>query len=206
MRNQRSRTPDDYQSAIRPPRRASRPTPRGESVTESYTTSDGRRLSLRPIRSDDAAALRRAFARLTPEQVRLRTFHRINELSPAAAERMTRIDPTTTTAYVAVDADGEIRGEARLYADLADDSAEFGIAVDPEWTRQGLGRRLLQLLVDDARRRAVGTLRGDVLASNQAMLDFVRPLGATTAFLPDEPGVVRVRFDLSRAGEHARRV
>jgi RimJ/RimL family protein N-acetyltransferase len=193
----------EHRSVTRPPRRESRLSRREPSEiapSETFTTPDGRVLTLRPIRPDDAAALRRGFARLTPDQVRLRTFHRINELSAAAAERMTRIDPATTTAYVAVDADGEIRGEARFHADTATDSAEFGIVVDPDFTHQGIARRLMRQLVDDARRRNLDELWGDVLGQNQAMLDFAKELGAQSHWLEDDPGVARVSFHLRRAG------
>ena len=138
--------------------------------------------------------MRRGFARLTPEQVRLRTFHRQNELPPAAAERMATVDPATTTAWVAVDADGEIRGEARLHVDAVTDSAEFGVAVDPAFTSQGIGRRLMQRLIADAERRDLDEIWGDVLAENQTMLDFVKSLGAERESLRDEPGVTRVRL------------
>ncbi|MET0230327.1 MAG: hypothetical protein ABW186_05285, partial [Rhodanobacteraceae bacterium] len=119
----------DYRSATRPPRRDTRLERAARSRTDDalLALSDGRALTLRPIRIDDAQALRRGFARLTPEQVRLRTFHRQNELTAAAAERLVRIDPETTSAWVAVDADGEIRGEARLHADAVDESGEFGV-------------------------------------------------------------------------------
>lgn len=196
----------EYRSVTRPPRREARLRRReapDSAPTAAFTTSDGRVLTLRPIRPGDAAALRRGFARLTPDQVRLRTFHRVNELSAAAAEQMTRIDPATTTAYVAVDADGEIRGEARMHADVATDSAEFGIAVDPAFTQQGIGRRLMQHLVDDARRRDLDELWGDVLAQNQAMIDFAKALGAQHHGLPEDPGVVRVSFRLRQS--HAAR-
>jgi RimJ/RimL family protein N-acetyltransferase len=184
-----------YRSATRPPRRESR-LPRGmpARADEPFALSDGRVLTLRPIRIDDADALRRGFARLTPEQVRLRTFHRQNELTPAAAERLVRIDPETTSAWVAVDADGEIRGEARLHADVVDESGEFGVTVDPSFTGRGIGRALMQRLLDDARRRGLRTIWGDVLADNSAMLDFVKRIGAKREFVPDEPGVIRASF------------
>ena len=187
-----------YRSATRPPRRESR-LPRGTAARadEPFALSDGRVLTLRPIRIDDADALRRGFARLTPEQVRLRTFHRQNELTPAAAERLVRIDPETTSAWVAVDADGEIRGEARLHADVVDESGEFGVTVDPSFTERGIGRALMQRLLDDARRRGLRTIWGDVLADNSTMLDFVKRIGAKREFVPDEPGVIRVSFEVS---------
>jgi acetyltransferase len=184
-----------YRSATRPPRRETRLAYDASArAGELLTLGDGRVMTLRPIRVDDADALRRGFARLTPEQVRLRTFHRQNELTPAAAERLVRIDPETTTAWVAVDADGEIRGEARLHADAVDESGEFGVTVDPSFTGRGIGRALMQRLLDDARRRGLRTIWGDVLTDNSAMLDLVKSIGAKREFAPDEPGVIRVTF------------
>jgi GNAT superfamily N-acetyltransferase len=189
-----------YRSATRPPRRETRFARAAPSRAEGepFAMADGRVLTLRPIRIDDADALRRGFARLTPEQVRLRTFHRQNELTPAAAERLVRIDPETTSAWVAVDAEGELRGEARLHADALDESGEFGVTVDPSYTGQGIGRALMQRLLDEARRRGLRTIWGDVLADNQTMLDFVKRIGAKRGFVPDEPGVIRVSFGVGR--------
>jgi acetyltransferase len=196
----RSRAP--YRSATRPPPRdAHAPAKKVKrSRAEAFTTPDGRPLFLRAIHPDDADALRRAFARLTPEQARLRTFHRIAELSPEMADRLTQIDPDVATALVVVDAEGEIRGDARLHVDAATDSAEFGVVVDPAFTNQGIGWRLMQRLLEDAKRRGVYELWGDVLSANQTMLDFAKAIGAERRPLEHEPGVIRVTF---RVREHA---
>jgi acetyltransferase len=190
-----------YRSATRPPRRVKRsPTPpdAAPAAAEPFTTDDGRALVLRLIRPDDADALRRAFLRLTPEQVRLRLFHRMNELSEEAAERMTTVDPATTIAYVVVDNENEIRAEARLHIDPVTETAEFAVAVDPEFTHQGVGWRLMQRLIVDARQRGLYELWGDVLAENQTMLDFAKALGAERHSRADDPGITRVSFDLKR--------
>lgn len=197
----RSRAPA-YRSATRPPPRgthAPKPAKAKRSRGEAFTTPDGRRLFLRAIHPDDAEALRRGFARLTPEQARSRTFHRIAELSPEMAERLTHVDPETTTAYVVVDAGGEIRGDARLHVDAVTDSAEFGVAVDPGYTNQGIGWRLMQRLFEDAQRRGVHELWGDVLAENHTMLDFAKAMGAERRVLENEPGVMRVVFRICNA-------
>lgn len=193
----RSRVP--YRSATRPPPRgAPAPTKKPKrGSAEAFTTPDGRPLFLRAIQPDDADALRRAFARLTPEQARLRTFHRIAELSPEMAERLTQIDPDVATALVVVDADGEVRGDARLHVDAATDSAEFGVVVDPDFTNQGIGWRLMQRLLEDAKRRGVYELWGDVLVENHTMLDFAKAMGAERRPLEHEPGVMRVTFRVS---------
>jgi len=198
------RTPEPltkYRSATRPPPRRDRApvgAPPAVPPIETFRTANGHALRLRPIRPDDADALRRAFSRLTPEQVRLRLFHRVNELTREAAEQMTTIDPATTTAYVVVDADDEIRAEARIHIDAVTDSAEFAVAVDPSFTNQGIGRRLMQRMVEDARRRGLYEMWGDVLAENHTMLDFVKKLGAERRAVPDEPGLTRVHFNLGK--------
>lgn len=202
MHNARKRpAPPLYRSATRPPRRAERVGARPEkdvATGETFRAEDGRTLTLRPIRPGDADALRRAFARLTPEQVRLRLFHRMNELSEEAALRMTQVDPAIAIAYVVVDAESEIRAEARLHIDATTDCAEFAVAVDPDFTHQGIGRHLMQRLLAEADRRGLDEVWGDVLAENQTMLDFAKALGAQRQFLADEPGITRVRFRLRR--------
>lgn len=170
------------------------PAPRGDA----FTTFDGQILWLRPICPDDAEALRRGFARVTPEQVRQRAFRSIAELSMEAAERLATVDPASEAAYVAVDAAGEIRGDARFYIE-AGQRAEFALIVDPSLVGLGVGRALLQRLLAEARRRGLAQLWGSVLTGNAGMLDLARRLGAERAAVADEPGRVRVSFDLADA-------
>ncbi len=190
-----------YPSPTRPPprERLSLEAAAVRAPGEPFELLDGRRLSMRPVRSDDAERLRRGFARLTPEQVRLRVFYRMTELTPDMLDRMVNFDPERVAAYVATDADGEIRGEARLFVDRTLDSAEFALIVDPELTGLGVGRRLMRTLIDDARGRGLTELWGSVLAENATMLDFCSRLGATREAVPGEPDLVCVRFDLNDA-------
>jgi acetyltransferase len=170
-------------------------------VSDRFVAHDGRELTLRAIQPDDAAALQRAFSRLTPEQVRARFFYRMTELTDAMAERLCRVDPDLVAAYVVTDADGEIRGEARIHIDTVTESAEFAIAIDPAFTEQGVGSALMRRLLDECSRRGLIELWGDVLADNHTMLQFARSLGAErVAAHPDpDPGIVRVRFSVARA-------
>lgn len=164
----------------------------------AFRALDGRTFRLRAIHPSDVPALQRAFARLTPEQVRHRTFHYMNELSTDAATRLANVPARHGVAYVVVDAQAEIRGEARFYIDAERPSAEFALVVDPELLGIGIGRALMRRLIGEARRRGLRELWGSVLAENALMLDFSQRLGATRETMADEPGIVRVRFDLSR--------
>lgn len=192
--------------SIRPPRREQRfAASRANSKGQPFQTLNGRTLWLRPVRPDDVDALQRGFARLTPEQIRLRVFHRMNELSPQMLHLLANVDPAKGAAYVAVDAGGEIRGEGRLYVDHTLDSAEFALIVDPSLTGQGVGRTLLLRLIAESRRRGLRELWGLVLAENSAMLDLAERVGAERTAVPGELDTVRVRFDLddARVAAHA---
>lgn len=162
----------------------------------AFRTADGRSLRVRAVRPDDIDALKRGFARLTPDQVRQRVFHRMTELSDQAAHNLVHFDPATTAAFVAVDDEGEIRGEARMHVDADGHAAEFAVVVDPTLLGVGVGRGLMQRLVREGRRRGLRELWGSVLAENALMLDFSRRLGAQREAVPGEADLVRVRFDL----------
>ena len=191
--------PARYRSATRPPpkRRAARVSAAPDRG-EPFVARDGRALRLRPIRPADAPALQRAFARLTPEQVRARFFYRMNELGDELAQRLSDVDPEQVIALVVTDDDdAEIRGEARAHLDAVTETCEFALAIDPAFVGVGVGRALMTRLADDARRHGMVELWGDVLAGNHAMLQFVRRLGLECTIEPGfESGVVRARLTL----------
>lgn len=173
---------------------------RDACVSRLLTLNDGSALSLRPIRPTDVEALKRGFARLTPEQVRHRVFHRMNELAPDVATRLCNVDASNGVAYVATDAAGEIHGDARYYLDESGSSAEFAIAIDPALVTQGIGRALMKCLLDSAQNCRLEALWGSVLVENSQMLDLANGLGARREPVADEPDLVHVRFDLKHAG------
>ena len=55
-----------------------------ENLEGTATTRDGTSIALRPIRADDEPLLQDLFAHLSPEDVRLRFFAPLRELSPYA--------------------------------------------------------------------------------------------------------------------------
>jgi GNAT superfamily N-acetyltransferase len=171
---------------------------------DAFTLADGRILFMRAIRPDDVDALRRGFARLTSDQVRLRVFHRMNDLSTEMAERLCKVRPDQGAAFVATDAEGEIRGEARIYIGPTPDRAEFALIVDPALVGLGVGRALMQRLLDESRHRGLREVWGSVLAENALMLDFASRFGAARESVPREPDLVNVRFDLAdpQVGSH----
>jgi acetyltransferase len=175
-------------------RLAIRPYPR--ELEEDVPLADGRRLRLRPIQPEDEPALRRSFAKLTPEEVRLRFFVPLKTLSHAMAARFTQLDYDREMALVLTDpglpGTSDIYGVARLHADPDNERAEFALVVRHDVTRRGLGTLLMERLLAWARGRGVGELFGDVLRENTPMRALCRRLGFRETTSPDDPTVVRV--------------
>ena len=184
-------------------RLAIRPYPR--ELEKTVSADNGVHYLLRPILPEDEPALHRAFAHLTPEQIRLRFFAPMKQLSHMAAARFTQIDYDRDMALIITDPD-EVPGEAELYgavhihADPDGEKAEYSIIVRHDLTRQGLGRLLMEHVIDYARKRGIGTINGDVLRENQPMLALCRELGFEEHVDPDERDIIRVSLPLDTAG------
>ena len=173
---------------------AIRPYPR---ELEQQIDWHGRKLLIRPIRPEDETTLADLIASLDPEDSRMRFFGAMRKLPRSQLARFTQIDYDREIALVAIerDAGGVERslGEARMVADPDNAVAEFAILVASDVKGGGLGRRLMENLIECARNRGIGELRGETLNENQRMQDLARKLGFT---LKTGPGVVDMRLTL----------
>jgi acetyltransferase len=181
---------------------AIRPYP--QELERTIALADGRRLLLRPIRPEDAAALRRMVEeRVTPEDRRLRFFMVFRTLAPELCVRLTQIDYEREMALVALEQDKPAEdafcGVVRLAADPDRERAEYAVLVRSDLKGQGLGTALMQAIVDYARGQGIGELYGAVLRENHTMLDLARRLGFQAAPNPDDPEVVEMRLPLAAA-------
>jgi acetyltransferase len=149
---------------------------------------------VRPILPEDAAAMEEGFKQLTLEDVRLRFFSALKELSPRLKMRLTQIDYDREMAFVAVDKDRNILGVSRLVTDPDNIEGEFGVVVRSDLKGHGLGWLLMTKLIDYARARGTERIIGEILAQNRVMLDMSRKLGFTMGVPAD--GVVRATLKL----------
>jgi acetyltransferase len=169
-------------------------TPYPAELMEHWTTNDGERLLVRPIRPEDADQHGAFFARLSPQDIRYRFFTAMRELSREQMARLTQIDYDREMAFVAVrEANGQTVGVARLVGE-DEQSGEFAVIVQGDMKGRGVARHLMQRLIDWARGRGLREMVGQVLADNAPMLAFVRHLGFTVKRMPEEPDVVEARL------------
>jgi acetyltransferase len=164
---------------------------------EQHIDWHGRKLLIRPIRPEDETTLADLIASLDPEDSRMRFFGTMRKLPRSQLARFTQIDYDREIALVAIERDAagieRSLGEARMVADPDNAEAEFAILVASDVKGGGLGQRLMESLVDCARNRGIGVLRGETLAENTRMQDLARKLGFE---LKTGPGVVEMRLTL----------
>jgi GNAT superfamily N-acetyltransferase len=164
---------------------------------------NGTGLVVRPIRPGDAAALVALHARLSADSIYRRYFGARPHLSPDVVERFTHVDGRSRFALVAMRAT-DLVAVARYEGRPGERSAELAVVVDDALHHQGVGRLMLERLVDVAHEAGLDTLAADVLAGNAAMLGLLRTLGLPQQAERDGD-TVTVLVDLSQADLTAQR-
>jgi len=156
---------------------------------------DGNNVLIRPIRPEDAE-LTQAFVRSLSEETKyFRFMDAVRELSPAMLARLTQIDYTREMALLAVaEIDGREMelGVARYAINLDGVSCEFALVVDDHWHKQGIGHKLMDVLMDVARSKGLKEMEGEVLKTNRTMLKLVEALGFHIAPHPEDDTVRRI--------------
>jgi len=164
---------------------------------------DGRSVLLRAIRPEDAELERVFIAQLSPETLYRRFMMPVKALPDSLIERFTQIDYDRELALVAMETDSaqtRIVGVARITPTWDDGVAEFAIVVGDWLQRSGLGREMMQRLIDAARSRGYRTLEGRVLGTNTPMLQFCKRLGFSIVFDPEDMAERIVRRSLLSGG------
>ena len=179
-------------------RLAIRPYPK--ELEEKLTLPDGRTFFLRPVRPEDEPAFQRLFARLSPEDIRMRFFAPKKALTHPLAARLTQIDYDREMALVLAEAGvpgkSEVYGAVHLSADPDGEKAEYAIMLRSDLVGLGLGPLLMRRIIDYARNRGIKEIFGDVLRENRPMLKVCEIFRFTRTTKIDEPGVVEVRLPL----------
>ncbi|MDT8449076.1 MAG: bifunctional acetate--CoA ligase family protein/GNAT family N-acetyltransferase [Wenzhouxiangellaceae bacterium] len=154
-----------------------------------YRLTDGTRLTVRPIRPEDAT-IEQAFVRNLSEESRyFRFMQQVSELTPQLLVRFTQIDYDREMALIAVDEcdDEEVQvAVVRYTVDPDETSCEFALAVADEWQGRGVGYHLMLELMKVARARRLERIHGEVLAANRHMLGLMKRLEFRTRTSPDD--------------------
>lgn len=149
-------------------------------LEKEHRLKDGRMVTIRPIRPEDAEIERGFVRNLSEKSKYYRFMNGINELSREALVQFSQLDYDLEMALIAVYGEKEAAieiGVAR-YAIYPDGrTCEFAIVIADEWQGLGLGHYLLSYLMEIAGQRGLAVMEGDVLAENRGMTDLAQSLG-----------------------------
>jgi acetyltransferase len=150
------------------------------ALVSHWQPREGPRVTLRPIRPEDAEMEKDFIRELSAESRYFRFMDTLRELTPQMLVRFTQIDYDREMAFVATlraqDAEREV-GVARYVANPDGESCEYAIVIADGWQGKGLGRRMMEQLIAVARSRGLRSMVGHVLAENRGMLALAQKLG-----------------------------
>ncbi len=163
------------------------------------TIRGGEHVLVRPARHEDMALYPDFVGDVSAEDLRLRFFAHIAELSAEEVDKLAHLDYRHEMAFVAIDeGTGRLLGLVRLKDELDERTAEFAIMVRSRLKGHGLGWLLMRRVIDYAKEKGLRRVFGDVLAENTTMLQMCAELG----FYAQDMGsdLKRVVLDLEHAG------
>ncbi|AHF76011.1 GNAT family acetyltransferase [Sodalis praecaptivus] len=182
-------------------RLAIRPYPRQlESVV---TLNNGQRCLFRPILPEDEPLLKAFIGQVTREDLYYRYFSEISEFTHEDLAYMTQIDYDREMAFVAVTQQQErevIIGVTRVIADPDNTDAEFAVLVRSDLKKLGLGRMLLEKMIDYARAHGLQRLTAITMPNNRGMITLARKLGFTVD-IQLQDGIVALSLALEPSTE-----
>lgn len=168
----------------------------------SWQLRDGTTVTIRPIKPEDAEMNQGFVRKLSAQTKYFRYMSAVQELSPSMLSRLTLIDYFREMAFIATLQDGEDEqqiGVARFNANPDGKSCEFAIVIADAYQGSGLGRRLMEAIIETAAERGLQIMKGEFLASNDRMLDFVERLGFKLHTDPDDKTIKYGSLDLPTA-------
>ncbi|MEO0996915.1 MAG: GNAT family N-acetyltransferase [Pseudomonadota bacterium] len=166
-----------------------------------HILGDGTRLTIRPIRPEDAGLEREFVDGLSDRSRYLRFMYAMRTITPRMVSRFTQIDYDREMALVALsghDAKTRQIAVARYVADPDGRHCEFAVAVADSWQHRGIGTELLRRLIDIARERGIETMYGHVLRENRGMIRIAKALGFDHRHDPDDAQVDYVSLELQQ--------
>jgi RimJ/RimL family protein N-acetyltransferase len=159
---------------------------------------NGATVHVRPVRAQDAPAVRAFFERLSPRSITLRFFSSFPDLD-RAVRWATDIDQHRYGLIATSGADGRVVAHAGWETDPDHpERAEIAFAIADATQHNGLGTILLGQLIEAAAQAGVAVLSAEVLPQNHRMLHVFgdSSIPVTTHTLP---GVILVELATSQS-------
>ncbi|WP_145530088.1 bifunctional acetate--CoA ligase family protein/GNAT family N-acetyltransferase [Yersinia alsatica] len=177
-------------------RLAIRPYP--HELEQEVLLKDGSHCLFRPILPEDEPLLKLFIDQVTKEDLYYRYFSEINEFSHDDLANMTQIDYDREMAFVAVrqnETGSEIIGVTRALSDPDNIDAEFAVLVRSDLKGLGLGRELLEKMIQYTRSHGLTRLTAVTMPNNRGMIGLAKKLGFSID-VQMEDGIVNLELTL----------
>jgi acetyltransferase len=147
-----------------------------------WVARNGTPLLMRLARNSDTPQVKVSLDKLSPEARRNRFFSPIPGFSDELVRKLTVVDRSREHVVFVLRQEGGKQfpvagGRFVVTEDHWTRHGEFSLVVGDAWQGEGIGRRVMQELIDEASRRGLAYLYGDVLVGNENMLGLARALG-----------------------------
>jgi acetyltransferase len=166
---------------------------------ESWPLLHAHSLTLRALQPEHADLEVRFGLALSPQSRYERFLGGGVKLTPELLARLVNVDFSRDAALIATVAFAGSEtpvGVGRYARTADDDTAEIAVTIADAWQGCGLGRLLLERVIEAARRNGVRRLAGDVLATNARMLALARRSGFRSEIHPEGATLRRIVKDL----------
>jgi RimJ/RimL family protein N-acetyltransferase len=143
-----------------------------------FILRDGTPVLIRRLVAEDAALYPDFLSEVTAEDLRLRFFAPMREMSHKLLDKLINYDPARAMAFIAIDERSrKMLGVVRLHDDTTGESAEFAILVRSRLKGHGVGWLLMKHMIEFSKLKGLKTVRGQVLSENATMLAMCAELG-----------------------------
>ncbi|MFH1568899.1 MAG: GNAT family N-acetyltransferase [Gemmatimonadota bacterium] len=180
--------------------------PELEALESEMTSRDGVVVKFRTVEPTDESLLQELFYRSSEKTIYLRFFSHLKAMPHSRAQQLVDVDYRTHLALVGVAAEAGrdvIVAVGRYHLDPATNYADCAFMVRDDWQDRGVGRYLVNRLMEVARGMGIEGFTADVLVENTRMMHVFHECapGPVTSKVSD--GSYQIRFPLTTPEEEA---
>lgn len=147
---------------------------------ELLQLKSGGKVLLRPVLPSDAKLLVGFFEKLSTRTRYLRFLHRLTSPSEEMLNKFVHLNYVADFAMVAltyVEERAEVIAISRYSLDRQKATADLAVTVRDDWQRLGLGRLLLEKVIDVGKQQGIGQFTGVMDVQNDIMKKILHDLG-----------------------------
>jgi GNAT superfamily N-acetyltransferase len=170
-----------------------------EELESHWKAKDGQNVHFRPIEPTDEALIQDLFYRSSERTIYLRFFSHLKSLPHRQAQELAAVDNDGHLALVGTVNEGErevIIAVGRYYLTPSTQYADCAFMVRDDWQERGVGRYLVNRLVEVARSQGIAGFTADVLVDNTRMLHVFHQCAPGPIQSSMEDGAYHISFSL----------